>query len=80
MATLWFCDVCKTQVKKNSYGAGKYSIQKTFYEPDPDTGTVSRVQRYMRLCDKCGPQLEAYLDDEFDQGPEVVMAKIDKRC
>ena len=79
MATLWFCDRCGQQVIKDSYGAGKYSIQKTFFETD-SYGGVRKVQRFMRFCDKCAPELEKYLDDEMNQIPSVLSGTVDKRC
>lgn len=80
MATLWFCDRCGKQVPKDSYGAGKYGIQKTFYEANPDTGTVSRVQRFLKFCDNCSAEFEKFLDDEFTNVPETMTGVFDKRC
>ena len=81
--TAWFCDRCGKQVKRESSGAGKYSIQKTFYEETKESGfamEAKRVQRYMKFCDQCAMELEKFLDDEFRNIPAVVTAEVDKRC
>lgn len=79
--TLWFCDRCGRQVKKDSYGAGKYSIQKTFFEKDPDNpnGPMEKVQRFLKFCDECSVEMENFLDDEFRQVPAAVSGVVDKR-
>lgn len=79
--TCWFCDRCGKQVKKDSYGAGKYGIQKTFYETNITDGFLEqrRVQRFLKFCDECAMEMEKFLDDEFNQVPSVVTAEVDKR-
>ena len=77
--TLWFCDRCGKQVPKDSYGAGKYGIQKTFFEEVEVGGyntEVRRVQRFMKFCDNCAMELEKFLDDEFSQMPQSVNGKV----
>lgn len=81
--TLWFCDRCGKQVKKSSYGAGKYSIQKTFYSAEEDSSfcvNYEKVQRFLKFCDQCAREMEKFLDDEFLNMPPVVTAEIDKGC
>lgn len=79
--TLWFCDRCGKQVPKDSYGAGKYAIQKTFYE-EVEAGGYSidtrRVQRFMKFCDNCAMELEKFLDDEFAQIPKELVGKANR--
>lgn len=77
--TLWFCDRCGKQVKKDSYGAGKYSIQKTFSEID-SFGGITKVQRFLKFCDNCSGEIEKFLDDEMLQIPSVLSGTVDKRC
>ena len=72
--TLWFCDRCGKQVSKDSYGAGKYAIQKTFWEED-EYCNATRVQRFMKFCDNCSDELEKILDDEFAHMPSELVGK-----
>ena len=80
--TVWFCDRCGKQVKRESFRAGKYSIEKTFYDETKENGfamEAKRVRRYMKFCDQCAIELEKFLDDEFRNIPAVVTAEVDKR-
>lgn len=77
--TCWFCDRCGKQVKKDSYGAGKYAIQKTFYElagPDEWAPETRKVTRFMKFCPNCSMELEKFLDDEFAQMPATTTANL----
>lgn len=80
--TLWFCDRCGKQVPKDSYGAGKYSIQKTFFEEQKDdygySLGCSQGKRFMKFCDNCSSELEKFLDDEFAQVPAELVGKKNK--
>lgn len=75
--TLWFCDRCGKQIQKDSYGAGKYGIQKTYYEEVDEGGyqiETRRVQRFLKFCDNCAMELEKFLDDELLQiSPESIL-------
>jgi len=62
--TIWLCDRCGTQVKKDSYGAGKYEISKPCKD---ENGTIYR--RGLKFCDQCKMELEQFLDDEFSKMP-----------
>ena len=77
--TLWFCDRCGEQVKKDSYGAGKYGIEKMSTEVD-ETGGLYRFKRGIKLCDQCAMEMEKFLDDEFSKIPAVVNGTINKRA
>lgn len=77
--TLWFCDRCGKQVKRDSPGAGKYNLQKTFYNTD-DFGVAKRVQRNLKFCDNCAVELEKFLDDEFAQLPQTLTGEANLRC
>ena len=71
--TLWFCDRCGKQVPKDSYGAGKYAIQKTFFE-ETDMNYI-QGKRFLKFCDNCATELEKFLDDEFSQVPAELVGK-----
>ena len=75
--TCWFCDRCGKQVKKNSYGAGKYNIQKSFFIHDEYECVVERSQRALKFCDDCARKVEDLLDNEFSQLPkELVVTNV----
>ena len=81
--TLWFCDRCGKQVERDSNFAGKYNIQKTFYEEEKQNGFTNgtrRVQRSMKFCDTCSMEMEKFLDDEFAQMPVNLTGDADRRC
>ena len=54
--TIWLCDRCGAQVKKDSYGAGKYEISKPCKD---ENGTIYR--RGLKFCDQCKMELEQFL-------------------
>lgn len=72
--TLWLCDRCGEQVKKDSYGAGKYEISRPCKDDD---GNVYR--RGLKFCDQCATEIEQFLDDEFAKMPTNAKVSIDRR-
>ena len=80
--TLWFCDRCGKQVPKDSYGAGKYDIQKSFCEETVDeygfSTELRQGKRYLKFCGNCAAELEKFLDDEFAQVPAELVGKKNK--
>lgn len=77
--TCWFCDRCGKQVRKNSYGAGKYNIQKSFTVEDREGGfvtTFEQRQRYLKFCDECAMTMEAIIDDELIDTTTEPVAKL----
>ena len=72
--TFWLCDRCGKQVKKDSYGAGKYEISKPCKD---ENGTMYR--RGLKFCDQCAMEMEKFLDDEFTGMPATATVEIDPR-
>lgn len=73
--TIWLCDRCGTQVKKDSYGAGKYEISKPCKD---ENGVIYR--RGLKFCDQCKMELEQFLDDEFSKMPTSATVTIDGKA
>ena len=77
--TVWFCDRCGVQVKRESTGAGKYDIQKSCIEHSSEPfGDTRFYKRSMKFCPNCSMELEKFLDDEFSKMPSAAMAKLNR--
>ena len=77
--TVWFCDRCGAQVKRESNSAGKYEIQKSCIEYSREPfGDTRFYKRTMKFCDNCSVALEKFLDDQFAEMPLNVSANLNK--
>lgn len=76
--TVWFCDRCGEQVKKDSNGAGKYDISVHCLEQD-DYFTLRPYVRGLKLCPDCAQHMETLIDQELSQMPKEVTVTFNRR-